>query len=454
MEISKKQWLKSSVVFFIMAGLFSLPGAVSADNDADASGGSDRSGGQTQTEFTTPITGGTDQAYVDAGVKKNDGTYKFTKDTTIKDTKDYNKATVAIAKSNLAITIDASGHTLTMLSKGKGLIAGINTGIGRKADISIKVDKLTVKAENNGSMTQKAYGIYGAGQTTLQITGATEISTVAAEESYGIYSGTESKLYFTGLKIDVNKNALHQAVIRMEGDAQTSVNVKDDQVGQSLVQLNGDVYTQKLTGPMKENSIVNLALTTKDSVWNGLSSYQDKVIPDDDDDDTGDDNGDTGDDSMRSAKTSQNLHMVGTLNLWLQNGATWNNQKYGEKYEEGFKGSRVAKLTGGTSADTTGFIYQNDEKPITIDNYKGYTTIFYNHKTDKPADVNTGYTMIGGDTKVTKAEAGSVITLLTENEGLKTNSQEVAEKNLVSGTLNALANKLWYIRQIRISPVK
>ena len=37
MKISKKQWLKSSVVFFIMAGLFSLPGAVSADNDADAS---------------------------------------------------------------------------------------------------------------------------------------------------------------------------------------------------------------------------------------------------------------------------------------------------------------------------------------------------------------------------------------------------------------------------------
>ena len=449
MKISKKQWLKSSVVFFIMAGLFSLPGAVSADNDADASIGSDRSGGQTQTEFTTPITGGTDQAYVDAGVKKNDGTYKFTKDTTIKDTKDYNKATVAIAKSNLAITIDASGHTLTMLSKGKGLIAGINTGIAKKADISIKADKLIVKAENNGGMNLKAYGIWGAGQTTLQMTGVTEISTVAAEESYGIYSGTESKLYFTGLKVDVNKNALHQAVIRMEGDAQTSVNVKDDQVGQSLVQLNGDVYTLKLTGVVKGNSIVNLALTTKDSVWNGLSSYEDKVIPDDDGDDTGDDDGDTGDygayDGMRSARTSQNLQMAGTLNLWLQNGATWNNQKYGEKYEEGFKGSRVAKLTGGTSVDTTGFIYQNDEKPLTIDNYKGYTTIFYNHKTDKPADVNTGYTMIGGDTKVTKAEAGSVITLLTGNEGLETSSDKAEDKNLVSGTLNALANKLWYM---------
>ena len=53
--------------------------------------------------------------------------------------------------------------------------------------------------------------------------------------------------------------------------------------------------------------------------------------------------------------------------------------------------------------------------------------------------------MIGGDTKVEKAEAGSVITLLTGNEGLKTDSQEVVEKNLVSGTLNALANKLWYM---------
>lgn len=87
---------------------------------------------QDVTEFNTPITGGTDQEYVDHHVKQNDGTYKFTKDTTITDTKDSNKATVDIAKTNLDITIDASGHTLTMLSKGKGFIAGINTGNGKK----------------------------------------------------------------------------------------------------------------------------------------------------------------------------------------------------------------------------------------------------------------------------------------------------------------------------------
>lgn len=37
----------------------------------------------TLTEFGRAITGGTDQLYVDAGVKQADGTYKFTKDSTI-----------------------------------------------------------------------------------------------------------------------------------------------------------------------------------------------------------------------------------------------------------------------------------------------------------------------------------------------------------------------------------
>lgn len=52
--------------------------------------------------------------------------------------------------------------------------------------------------------------------------------------------------------------------------------------------------------------------------------------------------------------------------------------------------------------------------------------------------------MKGGDFKIAKAAANSGITLRTDNTGLNTSSTKAEDKNLVSGTLNKLANKLYY----------
>ena len=100
--------------------------------------------------------------------------------------------------------------------------------------------------------------------------------------------------------------------------------------------------------------------------------------------------------------------------------------------------SHLTRLAGGVSADKAGQIFQKDTGNITVDNYSGYTDVYYAHEETAPK------TMIGGDFIIRKAASGSGISLITDNKGLNTSSNASADKNLVSETLNALANKLFY----------
>ena len=95
-------------------------------------------------------------------------------------------------------------------------------------------------------------------------------------------------------------------------------------------------------------------------------------------------------------------------------------------------------MAGGTAPAKAGVIVQKDSNPITIDHYSGHTILVYDHEASSPA------TMIGGDTIIANAEAGSGITMRTNSRGLDTNSGKAKDKNLVNATLNALANKLFY----------
>lgn len=89
-------------------------------------------------------------------------------------------------------------------------------------------------------------------------------------------------------------------------------------------------------------------------------------------------------------------------------------------------------------------LFPKGNTPILVDNYGGHTTVIYEHDTSVPGDPNTGLAIKGGDFRIKKAAAGSGITLRTDNAGLNTVSTKAADKNLVSGTLNKLANKLYY----------
>ena len=385
----------------------------------------------TLTEFGRAITGGTDQLYVDAGVKQADGIYKFTKDSTITIDDTVLGETYPInTDGGDKVIVNAEGKKLTLISKGNALRAGIQTVLKNNKKIDITADKLIINAENTKGMS-RAYGIWFAGNSsTLDIHGDTEITSKANDWSYGVLLGQASKANFDGLKVSVSKEAKESAALKGTGKSVISVNVQGDTAGSRSVQLDGEVVTKYLyeedeDGIVTTNgpSTINLALTTADSYWNGLSAYSYK-------DENG---GDT------IAKEDH-----GNLNLWLQNGAVWTNEKYGKTEYAGFKGSYVTRLTGGSDMSHAGVIIQKDEKPISVENYSGHTTVIYEHDTAAPADPNEGFAMKGGDFKIAKAAANSGITLRTDNEGLDTASIKAADKNLVSGTLNKLANKLHY----------
>ena len=387
--------------------------------------------GQTVTEFGRAITGGTDQLYVDAGVKQADGTYKFTKDSTItiEDTVLGETYPVNTDGGNKVI-IDAEGKKLTLVSKGKGLRAGIQTVLKNNKKIDITADKLIINAENTAGMS-RAYGIWFSGNSSiLDIHGDTKITSKANDWSYGVLLGQASKANFDGLKVSVSKEAKESAALKGTGKSVISVNVQGDTAGSNSVQLDGEVVTKYLYEEDEDGivttdgpSTINLALTTSDSYWNGLSAYSYK---DENDGDT----------------ITKEDH--GNLNLWLQNGGVWTNEKYGKTNYAGFKGSYATRLTGGSDASHAGIIIQKDEKPISVENYSGHTTVIYEHDTAAPADPNEGFVIKGGDFKIAKAAAGSGITMRTGSKGLDTDSVKAKDKNLVNATLNALANKLFY----------
>ena len=166
--------------------------------------------------------------------------------------------------------------------------------------------------------------------------------------------------------------------------------------GNNSVKLGGDIFALK-TGT------VNVALTTDDSYLRGIV-----------------DNG-------------------GTVNMWLQNGASWinqaNNTRYAQDNEDvGSNGaSHISKLTGG-SAGAAGVIFQKSgSKDITIDKYSGNTMVIYEHDNSNPENI------LGGNFTVKTAETGSAVALRTDSSGVNTSSEATVNK-----VLNALANKLYY----------
>lgn len=77
--------------------------------------------------------------------------------------------------------------------------------------------------------------------------------------------------------------------------------------------------------------------------------------------------------------------------------------------------------------------YQYQTGDLVINNYSGNTTIIYAHDKYNPTNI------LGGDTTIKSASAGSNITLSTDNAGIK-----MDDKTQVSNVLDKLANKLYY----------
>ena len=431
-------------------------------------------------EYTDTLTGMdfADEAYADV-IK--DGVYKFTQDTKIT-----NQYAIDLGED---VTIDATGKTLTLVVKDVEEIgSGIKVNI--ENDSVIKAD--TLKMELTGTDIVTGSGLKGINVTNknakLTIDSKLDITANGDADTIGIYNrgnvvvngdvkldiegndgGNDyygaSGLYATssmgkskGGTITVNGNVDFQGnangLFANAGGSKISVKggsivVKEGQtVGYSAIRAENGVVNMNVvedengnvtgadkndvtikgnigvtTGAVNVSDIhgtkseINLGLTTDKSSLTGVvqNSFGDGVAQGD-------------------------LTFTGAANLWLQNGATWNNEvvdkiiknpKVGEKWA----GSHVAKFVGGESEAKAGSIFQKDSNNLTIDNYSGNTNIFYAHTGNGEAASNYA----AGDTVIKHAEKDSVVSLITDNTGVAMDN-----KDSVANVLNALAGKLTY----------
>ena len=442
---------------------------------------------QTTTEFTSTLTGNNDKdtEYAEGGVIGSDGSYKFTKDSSI--TTGRNTA-ISWKKAG---AIDASGKTLTLTTKGAySTISG-----GSTEGSTINVGKLVINSESTGGRIE---GISASGKLTIN--GDTEMNLSGTEYTLGLYTNGDSEITFNGnvtamgnenskwgltstngaygyygcsliysgsnysiqqgpkvtingdvnAKIDgnglfanggsakltingggnieINKDNKHTYYALLAECGTTSLNVNLDENydgvsarGNKLV-LKGNVAAS--TGAVNSNepelhTKVNLGLATADSEWTGVAQ-----------------NGfnDGGNTAYGSDKIFD-----GAINVFLQNGATWNNEKWGATSKPwggaGFTGSHVAKFVGGISEAAAGNIFQKDANSLTIDNYSGNTNIYYAHEGNGEAAENYA----AGDTVIKSAAEGSVVSMITDNSGIAMDNSDS-----VANVLNALAGKLTY----------
>ena len=437
---------------------------------------------QVSTSFNTTLTGDKDKdlEYVLGGVIK-DGSYKFTEATSINVSGEGAKG-MNFAKGT---AIDAGGKTLTInvtdASKG-------NAGIAQDIDVnsSVKADKLVIKLDS----TKSGQGAQGIRQTkgNLTVDGNVDIDVKGDNSTMGVYSHAGSTTINGDVKVvlDGNRGGFGEygaaglyAHAGYGGAVGGTINVNGNvdisgvgnglfaNIGGATINVNGgkinivdtdnvkkngysaiyaangkiDVNTVKdadgkvtgagnnkvdITGNIvtsvgavnyvdcSTETEVNVGLTTKDSKLTGVVYNQ---FPEG---------------GKTVSQKGDSKTFTGATNLWLQNGATWTNEQQGVLPSvwggEQFKGSRVNKLAGGATAEAAGNIYQNDSNSLTVDNYSGVTNIIYAHGGD-------GTSYAAGDTVIKHAEAGSVVNMITSNQGVTD----------ISAALNALAGKLTYL---------
>ena len=456
---------------------------------------------QVTNEFTTTLNGvrEKDQEYDKAGVIKSDGLYQFTENSSITTTNahgaDMNQATTIDAKgktltfntnvtdnsiihaiganSTDGVTITANKLVLNANST-NGRVEAINVG-GQGQQNKDKPMKLTINGdtEMNVKGINYALGLYAAGNSEVTFNGNvtamgdenSEWGLTSEKGAYGYYgcslvysgsnytlqmgpkvtingdvnakidgnclfaNGGHAKLTINGGgNIEINKDNKHTYYAMMAESATTSMNVNLDanydaiSARDNKLVLKGNVGVS--TGAMNANepelyTKVNLGLATADSVWTGVAHNGFK-------------------DEGNSASGSDKK-FYGAINVFLQNGATWNNEKWGETSKpyggSGFVGSHVAKFVGGSDAVHAGNIFQKDANNITIDNYSGYANIYYAHEGNGEAAENYK----AGDTIIKSAAEGSVVSMITDNTGISMNN----DAN-VANVLNALAGKLTY----------
>ena len=343
------------------------------------------------------------------------------------------------ALGNAHLNISGPVEITDVITQGDSA-TGINIQ-GQQSEIIVD-GPLTIS--NVKGLRERGAGMSASG---IQVTGDSSTVTVSGPVDISGVRGSGIKLAGKDTKVSVGGGTITAAedsdhshnfyAVRVEKGT-LDINMKDGAQGDTTTKITGDMYATGQYGKKvveytggelidwNDAGILNVALTDKDSFWKGVAAY----------DQYNDDYGIGG----------NTAHDIGQFNLYLQNGATWTNEQQSHvttttvsKAEWG--GSTLASLHGGSNAANAGLIYQKDNNPISVVNYSGHTTVFYEH------DANDPTKMIGGGFHITNAAEGSAITFITDNKGITSgfaDGDSADAKDKVANVLNNLAGKLFY----------
>ena len=319
---------------------------------------------------------------------------------------------------------------------------GINIQ-GQKSEINID-GPLTIS--NVKGIRERGAGMNASG---IQVTGDTSTVTVSGPVDISGVRGSGIRLTGKDTKVSVGGGTITAAedsdkshnfyAVRVDKGT-LDINMKDGAAGDTTTKITGDMYATGQYGKKvveysggelidwKDAGILNVALTDKDSFWKGVAAYDQY-------------NSDYG-------SGGNTTHDIGQFNLYLQNGAAWTNEQQSHvttttiaSKNPVWAGSTLATLHGGKDADNAGLIYQKDNNPISVVNYSGHTTVFYDHDAADPTKI------IGGSFNITNAAEGSAITFITDNKGITSgfaDGDSGDAKDKVANVLNNLAGKLFY----------
>lgn len=345
------------------------------------------------------------------------------------------------ALGNAHLNISGPVEITEVITQGDSA-TGINIQ-GQQSEITIDgpLTISNVKGIRERGAGMSASGILVTGDSsTVTVSGPVDISGVRGS---GIkLVGKDTKVSVGGGTITAAEDSDHSHnfyAVRVDKGT-LDINMKDGAAGDTTTKITGDMYATGQYGKKvveytggelidwNDAGILNVALTDKDSFWKGVAAY----------DQYNDDYGTGG----------NTAHDIGQFNLYLQNGATWTNEQQSHvttttiaSKNPVWAGSTLATLHGGSNAANAGLIYQKDTNPISVVNYSGHTTVFYEH------DANDPTKMIGGSFNITNAAEGSAITFITDNKGITSgfaDGDSADAKDKVANVLNSLAGKLFY----------
>ena len=294
------------------------------------------------------------------------------------------------------LTVNVHGKSLMEMENGKSKsknVAGIFIGFGSQ----LTIDKdLIVRLQNDAPADKRELGHYYMSAVYAGLGGKVPHHNDNPNRDYG-----DSNIHVKGnVDIDavgVGLQANHRGHIIVDGGGRIITHPVTTSDIYSVVAEEGDVYVNagtdgKHPGTKDLVAVGNVGLINKD--------YGDNPNPNEAPANIGlafttSNSSLTGAVLNEYAESNKNPHNSGA-DIYLQNGATWNNEWIGKERPTPrkprpsgddaaylYKGSKVRNLVGGTNPTAAGIIHPIDARPITIQNYSGFVNADY--KTGVPA---------------------------------------------------------------------